>query len=48
MYIELFRVQADAIDMLEDVITKLKIAHLVTEEMVLSAKGENITERERE
>ena len=44
MYLELFRVQANAIDTLEEVIDKLKIAHLTTEEMALRVS--NATEDE--
>ena len=38
MYFELFRVQADVIEELEDMVTKLKLAHLVAEEMVIGAE----------
>ena len=40
MYFELFRVQANAIDALEDIVDKLKIAHLATEELVMNAEDE--------
>lgn len=40
MYLELFRVQADAIEALEEITDKLKIAHLAVEEMLLSADSE--------
>ena len=39
-YFELFRVQANVIDTLEGVVTRLKIAHLAVEEMIISAKDE--------
>ena len=40
MYFELFRAQADAIKILEQLTGKLKIAHLTAEEMVLSAQND--------
>ena len=39
-YFELLRVQADTIDAMEDILNKLKIAHLTTEEMVISMKDD--------
>ena len=40
VYFDLFRAQADVIETLEDVVTKLKLAHLAAEERVIGAKDE--------
>jgi len=40
MYFNLFRVQADVIEELEDIVTRLKLAHLAAEEMVIGEEEE--------
>jgi len=43
MYFELFRVQANTIDALEEIVDKLKIAHLAVEAMLLNQDDDSET-----